>query len=449
MSDVTDLLDSVTQLRTGSGLGRARASVTALQTLMRMSPDDKRAVALLVAERAAPNLVERIEAGTGQDLTKAQVETVLDLLRRLDGDDLAELRETVTDAERRGTALRDVTRSAATAAATASGLEELVTDDTEDDEAAVAAPPSDDATPGPADDDHLPARRRLPPPRPDDAPDDLPPPTGDGGRGTAAAAATSAGAVAGATAATSRPSDPPRVEVTSDVTPDDEEDELADAARRAEEQAEAELARLEAEAEQLKADARRARTEAEEEIARLTAEHAAPEPDDTRSSTPSRAPDDSLFDDLPSVAPARRRDRGSARRAHSPVRRPRDARREDRARTPDLPLARAVADTANASAALRVLRSRWDETDGLDHRRVLEVVRAVPDGWARRRAIEDLLARDHFHGDEAADAIDLLDGDGDRRFVAGSVLARRHATAEQLRDVVDAATLERLARRGD
>lgn len=387
MSDVTTLLDAVSEVRSGSGLSRARASMTALQTLMRMSPEDKRAVAVLVAERAAPQLVDRIESGTGQDLNKEQVETVLKMFQQLDVDDLSELRTTVTDAERRGAALTDITRSAAATAATAAGPEEL---------APTASPPED------ADDEASPEPL-------DDAPtEDL--------------EAYEAAEVAEVARQESAQLD---AEVEAEV-----------AAARA--QQDEELARLEAEAEVLKAEARAAQ--------------AAPTP--TSSPRPARAtpPATSIFDELDDRDAQDARD--DADDAGEPVHTsatpdddtPRQSHTHDRRTGVDAAAIRAALGAASSSgAALGVFRAHADDHVDEDH--LLTLLPLVPDGWARRRAIIDLLDRDLLHGSDAVDAMSTLAGAGDRRFVAGSILAGGFATPAQLRGTVDDRTLDRMAAR--
>lgn len=390
MSDITELLEAVNEVRTGTTFGRAKASVTALKTLMNMSPDDKRAVAVLVAERAAPQLVERIESGTGQDLSKAQVETVLQMFQKLDADDLADLSATVKDADRRGAALRDVTRSAAGAAALATGLDELLPD-----------PVHDEVDP----DGEI-------------HPDDI------GGN----------------------------VAYLDDIADlaDDEESRAAVAAAQA--AADAELAALEVEAERLKAEARQTILDSERAIAELAAEDRAgadvddPEASDQvvdQSTVDHEAAADysrSLFDDLPStivVSPA----------AHAID----TSSIDDTAPSPAVGVAiaatrRELRTARSAGAALAVVTARVNDL-GDDADDLLAITGLVPDGWARRRAIEVLIDHDLLHGADGVAAVASLAGAGDRRFVAGSLVAGGFTTTEQLRDVVDAAHLQRLDRR--
>lgn len=88
---------------------------------------DKRDLAVLVAERAAPQLVPRIRGETGLDLTREQVQAVIDMAGRMDADDIDELRHAVRDPEAREQTLRTVGASAAAAAAGATGLDDVVT----------------------------------------------------------------------------------------------------------------------------------------------------------------------------------------------------------------------------------------------------------------------------------------------------------------------------------
>lgn len=409
MSDIAELLQAVNEVRSGSTFERAKASVTALRTLMNMSAEDKRAVAVLVAERAAPQLVERIESGTGQELSKAQVETVLQMFQKLDGDDLRELQATVLDAERRGTALRDVTRSAAGAAAIATGLEELIAEPDPDGEsrshdiadAAVAAETATSAV-GAHDFDDL--------------------------------------------------EDHEAAHHGADKPPDASSDAAQDAAvvAAAKASADAELAQLEAEAESLKAEARRTVAEASAVIAEMATDVEAGEEVDDIDSPTARQPIEadeslhSLFDELPSTSAApssvmaadltRTQRRAGVTAA--------DQETEAALRT----VRRALASATSAAAALAIVVANVHDL-GDDSDVLLGITGLVPDGWARRRAILVLIERNLLHGDDGVQAVASLAGAGNRRFVAGSLVAGGFTSIAQLRGVVDDRHLERLARR--
>lgn len=114
MATPAEVLDHFAESREGSGIARARAAAKAFRSLMSLSVDDKRGLAAMVAERVAPDLVPRIEAESGHDLSREQVQAVIDMAGRLDADALDDLRRTVRDPEARAEALRAVAATAAT-----------------------------------------------------------------------------------------------------------------------------------------------------------------------------------------------------------------------------------------------------------------------------------------------------------------------------------------------
>lgn len=150
MATPAEVLDLVGSLRSGGPVARARTAAEAIKTLRSLSVKDKRDLALLVAERTAPQLVPRIQAEGFTDLSTEQIEAVVDMVRNLDSDDVDDLKRTFTDPEARDDALRAVGVGVTAAAAAASA-------DT------PAAPDGDE--PVPAIEDTGPAE--PPPPEPD------------------------------------------------------------------------------------------------------------------------------------------------------------------------------------------------------------------------------------------------------------------------------------------
>lgn len=125
MTTPADVMARAGQMTSGSRFERARAGASALSAFMQLTPEDKRDLAVLVAQRVAPELVPRIEAETGMDLTQEQSRAVLDMIGRLDGDDVEE----VTSALRSPEARREALGTVGAAAASATGLDDVVADD--------------------------------------------------------------------------------------------------------------------------------------------------------------------------------------------------------------------------------------------------------------------------------------------------------------------------------
>ncbi|MBY5163951.1 hypothetical protein, partial [Salsipaludibacter albus] len=122
MTTPADVVDAAIPMASGSRMERARAGLRALGLFGQLSAGDKRDLAVLVAQRVAPELVPRIRSEGGVDLTDEQSRAVLDMVRRLDGDDLRELSEAVATPESRRRALAAV----GGAAAGATGLDDVV-----------------------------------------------------------------------------------------------------------------------------------------------------------------------------------------------------------------------------------------------------------------------------------------------------------------------------------
>lgn len=88
--DLAEVIDLLERWRDAGGIGRMQIGVEASSTIAAMSPERKRALAIEVAERVAPQLVPAIESEEG-DLTSKQVGAVVDLLRRADREQLDDL----------------------------------------------------------------------------------------------------------------------------------------------------------------------------------------------------------------------------------------------------------------------------------------------------------------------------------------------------------------------
>lgn len=90
MSDVDAVIELLERWRDATGMGRMRIGIDATRTIADLPAERKRALAIEVAERVAPQLVPAIESESG-DLTTQQVGAVVDLLRRADREQLDEL----------------------------------------------------------------------------------------------------------------------------------------------------------------------------------------------------------------------------------------------------------------------------------------------------------------------------------------------------------------------
>lgn len=90
----------------GGGIRNRVAALRSAQQLMaRLSGEEKKQLAIAVAERAAPELVERIESTTGADLSEGQVTALIDMFRRLDAEQVDELVAALQDPEQRSSAV--------------------------------------------------------------------------------------------------------------------------------------------------------------------------------------------------------------------------------------------------------------------------------------------------------------------------------------------------------
>ena len=90
MSDLDDVVRLLERWRDATGIGRLRIGMDASRVIAALPVDRKRALAVEVAGRVAPQLVPAIRADDG-DLTAEQVGALVDLLRRADQDQLDDL----------------------------------------------------------------------------------------------------------------------------------------------------------------------------------------------------------------------------------------------------------------------------------------------------------------------------------------------------------------------
>lgn len=90
MSDVDAVIELLEKWRDATGVGRLRIGVDATRVIGQLPPERKRALAIEVADRVAPQLVPAIRAEEG-DLTTQQVGALVDLIRRADEQQLDDL----------------------------------------------------------------------------------------------------------------------------------------------------------------------------------------------------------------------------------------------------------------------------------------------------------------------------------------------------------------------
>lgn len=90
MADVEALVDLLERWRAAGPVERVRVALDARRHIGALSPAQKRALAVEVASRVAPQLVPQIEDEDG-DLSPEQVQALVDLLRRADDEDLGDL----------------------------------------------------------------------------------------------------------------------------------------------------------------------------------------------------------------------------------------------------------------------------------------------------------------------------------------------------------------------
>lgn len=347
MASPAEVVESLAGLREGSAFARARGAAETFRAFASLSADQKRDLAVLVAERAAPHLVPRIEAETGLDLSREQVQAVLDMAGRLDAEDLDELAHAVRDREARGEALRDV----ATSAAAATGLDDVVTPE-----------PSPPTGPAPDEDADPPASVTEPAPPPE-----------------------------------------PAHEVETDA-----------------------------------------------EVMALD-----PEPEPTVEVAPAPEPREftSIFDTLDTPDWSRPTTVEAVRRsAPTPTAEP-DPTASDaadlttRVRAARLPLVERLRSAASDAERMRVLRARVHEVSGMDPVARAAVVDAVPDGWARRRALDAMVEGGAITSDELPGLVHRLGSPMARSWVCATAIEAGLLDVDALDHLLDDRAVGRLRRR--
>lgn len=165
MSDVDAVIELLERWRDATGMGRMRIGIDATRTIADLPAERKRALAIEVAERVAPQLVPAIESESG-DLTTQQVGAVVDLLRRADREQLDDLVTALRSGEVME-AIDLVDDAVSVVAPPDEETDELLEDIATEDE--VPAPPTDEAGPADAPSEPPPADEgegETPPPRP-------------------------------------------------------------------------------------------------------------------------------------------------------------------------------------------------------------------------------------------------------------------------------------------
>lgn len=394
MATPAEVVDLFADVREGSSFERARAAANAFRAFASLSASEKRDLAALVAERAAPQLVPKIRAETGLDLTREQVQAVIDMAGRMDAEDIDELRHTLRDQQAREEALRTVGASAATAAAGASGLDDVLT------------PPAQEAPEPPADDG----------------------PPHEEGPETAAER----------DAPEHRELGPPDLDVD-----------------------EAELDALGVESELLEVDT---------EPAPSTSVASAPEPREFVS----------IFDDLPSLPAFEQRAEGATMTpdrvgvsladldqppstpgpavAVADTRGPLAAptalvtslRARDtldlttRVRAAQQPLVERLREQSSGAGCIRVVRAHLGDLAEMDAVGRMAVVDAVPDGWARRRALQAMLEAQVLPAADVPDLIRRVGSPVARAWLCATAIETRVLDADQLDELLDPRAATRL-----
>lgn len=387
MATASDVLDLFAAARTGSRTRRARALAQAARAMASLSADEKRDLAALVAERAAPQLVSRIDAEAGLDLTPEQVDAVVTMAERIDPDELATLRSQVRDRERRGQTLRALGSTLAAAA----GLGPA--------EPATAAPFDDVALPPPD-----PALLVHGPERP--IPDDtasLPPEQATTNGDTADDADPS-------------PARPPRIEPSIPADPAwAAEASAGPAATRATPRPFVSVFDSLPDTPTDATDGDR-RSPPVDRATSATSTHVGDAPSSGSTSTPSDDVD--LEGDLTA-----------------------------RVRAAQMPLVEDLRMPRGNGARLAVLRRRVDDLAAMDPVQHTAIVAAIPDGWARRRAIEVLIAHGDMAPAEAALLIGKVASHQARAWLSASAIEAGLLTLDDAAHLIDERAVARLRRR--
>lgn len=97
---IAEVVDLLTEMRQARGVARrGRFAVLATRAIAALTPEQRRQLAVDVASRAAPHLVEKIESESSVDLSPAQVRAVVEMVGNLDGDDVESLKAAIQDPE--------------------------------------------------------------------------------------------------------------------------------------------------------------------------------------------------------------------------------------------------------------------------------------------------------------------------------------------------------------
>lgn len=410
MADPLEVLTQAGRLRSGTRFERARAGATALSTFLQLSPQDKRDLAVLVAQRVAPELVPRIQSETGVDLTQEQSRAVLDMIARLDGDDLQELTSSLATADARTATLGVVTASAARA----TGLDDVVAEPAGEGHDAPSAVPVRDTESSATE---ATVQRAVA-----DHPDDF----------GAAQSATLAGRIAdvearlAAAEATARTAEASLAQARQALAAREDRIDQLEARLRDRQGLADDLRRAhEGELHDLRRQLRRATREVEESGGSSMSTRA------IAARAPAPAPSTSAFASLPGWGEPTTMDT-----------------------LPDTvarPVGRHAGDLvgqlegATPSTALRLVRARLPQLGTSTPGDRAQVLQAIPDGWARRRALQRM-AEAGLMGREDLSSLRLLGRTGDQVFAATSLLDAglpRDAVAAHLAPAARA----RLARR--
>lgn len=403
MTTPAEVMAEATGMASGSKFERARAAATAMSSFLQLSPDDKRDLAVMVAQRAAPDLVPRIQSETGMDLTAEQSKAVLDMIQRMDGDDITELAASLRSPEARTATLGAI----GGAAATATGMGDVVTGQGDQ--------------PGAGDQDSQTTQSGV-------------------AAATSAAAAENPTDVAAAQVATltSRVADLEADLAAAEArarTVTETRDRAHTGLEQAREQVEelearlrdsdSEMARLQrdhdARVEELERQVRRATRDAQDSHRRPVA------------TTQSAATTTGLADGFSSPgalasgfgSPGRIDTTAMFESAGHAVTATADFDTATTSPTPDptTGVAQLAADVAglSASAALRRVRDVGGQMAGATTSELATLLEAIPDGWARRRALAHLVTHD-VAGAKATALLGLLDRISDQVFAASAFL---------------------------
>jgi hypothetical protein len=113
--------------------------------------------------------------------------------------------------------------------------------------------------------------------------------------------------------------------------------------------------------------------------------------------------------------------------------------------SPDL--AARIRQAERPGACLGALSASLAEARQLSTAELVAAVEAVPDGWARRRALERLVAGGAVDGQAAAELVATLGGDADRRWVAATMTEAALLEAADLDGLIGPRAAGRLAQR--